>query len=214
MPTEVKGVTELRAALRKFAPDLNKELLAEFKTALQPVTNKAKSFVPSTAPGNLFGWDKNGKGKWKPNYNGRLRQWPRYDASLIKAGIKYKTSPSLVNRSGFKTLVRIQNKSSVGAILETAGRLNKDGQPHVGRRPGSNSYSHSNNPEAGAQFIRRAGKLYGEGQVGSERRYNLGRLIYRAWYEDNGKANAAVFRAIENADKKFQARTTKGAKSA
>jgi len=214
MPTEVKGVIELRAALRKFAPDLNKELLDEFKAALQPVTNKAKSFVPSTAPGNLFGWDKNGMGKWKPNYSGRLRQWPKYDASVIKAGIKYKTSPSLVNRNGFKTLIRIQNKSKAGAILETAGRLNKDGQPHIGRKPGPNSYSHSNNPEAGAHFIRRAGKLYGEGQVGGSRRYNLGRLIYRAWYEDQGRANAAVFKAIENADKKFQARTQRGAKSA
>lgn len=214
MPTEVRGVIELRAALRKFAPDLNKELLAEYKAALSPVTNKAKSFVPSNAPGNLFGWDKNAKGKWKLNPEGRARQWPQYDASVIKAGIKYKTSPSKVNAKGFKTLVRIQNKSSAGAIFETAGRLNKDGQPHIGRKPGSNSYSHSNNPEAGAQFIRRLGKLYGEGQVGGEKRYNLGRLILRAWYEDQGRANAAVFKAIENADKKFQARTTKGAKSA
>ena len=214
MPTEVRGVTELRAALRKFAPDLNKELLAEFKAALQPVTNKAKSFVPSTAPGNLFGWDKNAKGKWKLNPEGRARQWPRYDASVIKAGIKYKTGASKVNSKGFKTLVRIQNKSSVGAILETAGRKNRDGQPHIGRKPGANSYSHSNNPGAGEHFIRRAGKLYGEGRVGTETRYTLGRLIYRAWHEDQGRANAAVFRAIENADKKFQARTSKGAKSA
>jgi len=30
-----------------------------------------------------------------------------------------------------------------------------------------------------------------------------GRVIYRAWAEDQGKANAAVFQAIDNANKRF-----------
>ena len=30
-----------------------------------------------------------------------------------------------------------------------------------------------------------------------------GRVIYRAWAEDGGKANAAVFKAIDNANARF-----------
>ena len=36
------------------------------------------------------------------------------------------------------------------------------------------------------------GPLYGPDQA------SRGRMIYRAWYEDQGKAKAAVVRAIEN----------------
>jgi hypothetical protein len=74
----------------------------------------------------------------------------------------------------------IANASASGAIYETAGRKNPGGDPK----------SRSNNPGAGANFISRMGPLYGDGA-------SRGRMIFRAWSEDQGKAQAAVVRAIE-----------------
>jgi hypothetical protein len=79
-------------------------------------------------------------------------------------------------------LYYVANKSAAGAIYETAGRAN----------PGGSSASKSNNPGAGAHFISRMGPLYGD------QRQQRGRMIFRAWAEDQGKAQAAVIRAIEN----------------
>jgi len=55
----------------------------------------------------------------------------------------------------------------------------------------------SNNPGAGAHFISRMGPLYGDKQ--KER----GRMIFRAAYEDRGKAQDAVILAISTAIEKF-----------
>ena len=54
-------------------------------------------------------------------------------------------------------------------------------------------------------FIQAMGELK-QGNVESSTkkgRYMKGRLIYRAWAEDQGKANAAVFKAIDNANEVF-----------
>lgn len=51
--------------------------------------------------------------------------------------------------------------------------------------------SRSNNPGAGAHFINRMGPLYGDGA-------SRGRMIFRAWAENQGRAQAAVVKAIEN----------------
>jgi hypothetical protein len=103
------------------------------------------------------------------------------------AGIKYSQSPSRRNRSGFRALYFIYNASAGGSIYETAGRKNAGGDPA----------SKSNNPGAGAHFINRMGPLYGDKQ--KER----GRLIFRAAYEDRGKAQDAVILAISTAIYKF-----------
>ena len=219
MPTEVKGAVELRKALRAFTPDLAKETQKEIAGVLKPIVSKARGFIPSTAP--LSGWAKSTNGTWGN------RVWSSSDA---KRGVGYKTTPSKVNRSGFRSLARIVNASPSGSIYETAGRLNPQGRPQAplakvvalghsnyGKtiRSGSKSESLSNNPNAGKQFIdamnetSRIVNAYqrNEGQSGRASRKMKGRAIFRAWAEDQGKANAAVVRAIEKSRVEFEKRT-------
>jgi hypothetical protein len=219
MPTEVKGAVELRKALRAFTPDLAKETQKEIAGVLKPIVSKARGFIPSTAP--LSGWAKSTNGTWGN------RVWSSSDA---KRGVGYKTTPSKVNRSGFRSLARIVNASPSGSIYETAGRLNPQGRPQAplakvvalghsnyGKtiRSGSKSESMSNNPNAGQQFIdamNRTSPIVNayqrqEGQSGRASRKMKGRAIFRAWAEDQGKANAAVVKAIQKSKVEFEKRT-------
>jgi len=198
MPTEVVGVVELRKALNQYAPDLAKELAKELGAILKPIVAEAKGFVPMKSP--MSGWEKSETRK-----GGRF---PKYDAAEIKRGIMYKTSPSKPNRAGFVNTIRIQNKSMIGAIYETAGRKNGQGQEWVGPGAGgaSKGVSRSVNPYAGNQFISNLGNLYGSKRSGNDHRM-MGRLIFRAWAKTQGKANARVFKAIENTTDKFNRRT-------
>jgi hypothetical protein len=217
MPTEVKGAIALRKALKEFTPDLAKETQKEIAGILKPISSKAKGFIPSSAP--LSGWAKSNNGTWGN------RVW---SSSEAKRGIGYKTTPSKVNRSGFRSLASIYNASASGSIYETAGRLNPQGRPQAplakvvapgnanfGKtiRSGSKGESLSNNPNAGQQFIdamSRTSPIVNayqrqQGQAGRATRKMKGRAIFRAWAEDGGKTNAAVIKAIEKSKAKFDA---------
>lgn len=199
MPTEVVGALALRKALRDYAPDLATELRKEVAAALKPVVTRARGFVPNDSS-VMSGWQRRSFSESK---------FPMYDSNVIRKGISYKTSPSRANNRGFTSLAAIENKSALGAIVETAGRKNPEGQPWVG--PGKNvtqkRYSHSINPQAGAQFNKNLGPIYGQKKtsgIGDKR----GRLIYRAWEETNGKVIASYFKAVENVTAKFNKRTS------
>jgi hypothetical protein len=217
MPTEVKGAIALRKALKEFTPDLAKETQKEIAGILKPISSKAKGFIPSSAP--LSGWAKSNNGAWGN------RVW---SSSEAKRGIGYKTTPSKVNRSGFRSLASIYNASASGSIYETAGRLNPQGRPQAALakvvapghanfgktiRSGSKGESLSNNPNAGQQFIdamSRTSPIVNayqrqQGQAGRATRKMKGRAIFRAWAEDGGKTNAAVIKAIEKSKAKFDA---------
>ena len=220
MPASVKGGVELRKALKQFTPDLAKETQKELGAILKPITAKARGFIPSTAP--LSGWaDSNQNGAWGN------RVW---SSSAAKRGIGYKTTPSKVNRSGFRSLARIVNASAAGAIYETAGRKNPQGRPQAplvqvvaprhtnfGKtiRSGSKGQSMSNNPYAGQQFIdamNQTGQIVNayvrkEGAAGRASNKMKGRAIFRAWAEDQGKTQAAVIKAIEKSKVEFEKRT-------
>jgi hypothetical protein len=198
MPTEAKGVIELKKALRQYAPDLAKELNYELSRVLKPVVEQARGYVPNDAP--MRGW--------KPAIMSHGGKFPKYDASEIRRNIVYKSTPSMPNRAGFTNAIRIQNKSSVGAIYETAGRKNGQGQDWVGSSAGgaSKGVSRSVNPYAGNQFISNLGNLYGSSRKGDSRM--MGRLIFRAWANTQGKAQASVFKALETTTAKFNSRTS------
>ena len=220
MPASVKGGVELRKALKQFTPDLAKETQKELGAILKPITAKARGFIPSTAP--LSGWaDSNQNGAWGN------RVW---SSSAAKRGIGYKTTPSKVNRSGFRSLARIVNASAAGAIYETAGRKNPQGRPQAplvqvvaprhtnfGKtiRSGSKGQSMSNNPYAGQQFIDAMNQtsqivnayVRKEGAAGRASNKMKGRAIFRAWAEDQGKTQAAVIKAIEKSKVEFEKRT-------
>jgi len=197
MPTELQGALELRKALKKFEPTLAKETQKEMAGLLRSVTNKAKGFVPSEAP--LSGWAST-EGIWGTR---------SFDAADIKRGITYSAAPSKPNKRGFRSLATIYNKSAAGAIYETAGRKNPNGQPSQASTRGvfssyvdtSNQVNKSANPNAGKQFIDSMGQIYkvkrAQGQGGRVSRKMNGRLIFRAWGEDQGKTNALIIKAIE-----------------
>ena len=112
MPASVKGAVELRKALRKFSPDLAKELPKDVAAALKPITKAARGYLPDD--GNVLSG-------WLPRENSQAK-FPTYSARLVKSGIGYKTTPSKPNRRGFRSLARVFNKTAAGAIYETMGR--------------------------------------------------------------------------------------------
>jgi hypothetical protein len=162
MATKLQGATALRKALKDFTPTLAKETTKEIAAAVKPIATKARGYMPSNqeAPS---GWLKrpNARGRWAARY---------YDASEVRRGISYRTTPTKPNNKGFRALASVSNRSAAGAIYETAGR--KSGV--VG------NFS----PKLG-------GRLVGEGQKAT------GRGIFRAAKEDEGKATAGVIKAIE-----------------
>lgn len=196
MPVELKGVLTTVKAMRKFDPDLLKEMNKEIRDVMVPLRNKARGYAPSPQPDNLYAWAEGSVGKKitkrnsafrQFNVEGRVRLFPLYDHKTVVSGIKYSQAPSRRNRNGFRALYYIYNASAAGAIYETAGRKN----------PGGDPASKSNNPGAGAHFINRMGPLYGNKQK------ELGRMIFRAAYEDRGKAQDAVILAINKAIEQF-----------
>ena len=200
MATALGNATEVRKALLNYAPDLQKELTKEWATILKPVVAQARSFVPD-APMRNWSDTKSKKITAKTSMFSTSR-FPAYFSNEIKRGIVYQTTPSKPTRNGYVNLVRIKNKSAAGAIYETAGRKNGQGQPWVGPKGGgaSKGQSHSNFRFAGNQFISNLGQLYGS-------KKNVGRLIYRAWANTQGRANAAVIHALENTTERFNRRT-------
>ena len=183
MPVELKGVKETIKALRKFDPELLKEMNKEIRAVMVPLRDKARGYAPSPQPDNLYGWSKNAtKPRVQPQFNttGRVRLFPLYDHAEVVKGIYYSQAPSKRNKNGWRALYFVANRSAAGSIYETAGRKNSGGDPN----------SKSNNPGAGAHFVSRMGPLYGDNQA------ERGRMIFRAWSEDRGKAQDAVIFAI------------------
>jgi len=191
MPIEVKGVKQTIKAIRKVDPELLKEMNKQIKAIMLPIRDKARGYAPSPQPDNLYAWNENSEGKTITaknsafrNFNteGRVRLFPLYDYATVKKGIFYAQPAGEKNKNGWRALYYVGNKSAAGAIYETAGRAGNSSR---------NGYR-SNNPEAGNHFVSRMGPLYGS------KREERGRMIFRAWAEDEGKAQAAVIKAIEN----------------
>ena len=159
MPVELKGADKLRKALREFEPDLAKATTKQMAAALKPITNKARGFLPSNSE-MLSGWTSASVSADTIKY----REFPKYDQTEAKRGVKYSTRPSKPNKRGFVSLARIVNTSAGGAIYETAGRKNPNGQPTftatkftpASYRETGKNYNKSLNPNAGKQFIARA----------------------------------------------------------
>jgi hypothetical protein len=188
----MRGNVDLRKALRRFAPDLEKQLRKDLANAMKPVVAKARGFAPADAP--MSGWAARSFGEGK---------FPTYSASTIKSGITFTSIPGKVNPYGFSSMAKINNKSAAGAIYETAGRNGP--QPWVGPKAGGSSkgVSRSINPEAGAQFIENLPAL----TMSSKGR---GRLIFKAWAQDQGKAQGAALTAIDKVTKTFNAKISAG----
>ena len=109
--------------------------------------------------------------------------FPTFNPSVVKSGIGYETSPSKANSRGFRSLARVFNKSRAGSIYEIMGRKSPDSRLVVN------------------QDAKYSAKMVGKKNM-------EGRALYRAYDQNNGKATAAVIRAIESASQKLNDRAT------
>lgn len=206
MPVELDNAVALSKALKNYAPDLAKETQKEIAGHLRKVVNQARGFVPAQSP--LSGWG-NQTGIW---------EYRAFNAGIMKRGIGYSTMPTKPNKRGFRSLATIFNKSAAGAIYETAGRKNPQGMPPAQRvkkyRNGQfiqewqldKTVNKSANPNAGRQFINALPPLVDSQQsnsAGRRTRKTKGRLMFRAWAQDQGRTTAAVVKAIQNANMTF-----------
>jgi hypothetical protein len=173
MPVSVKGAVELRKALRKFTPDLAKETQKQIRLAIKPISQSAKGYVPDR--GDILSG-------WLPRQMSE-GSFPTFNPSEVKSGIGFKTTPSKVNRRGFRSLAQVFNKSRAGSIYERMGKLSPDSK-FVTNQDG--------------KF---RAPLKGNGRM-------EGRLLYRAYEENNGKARNGVLKAISTAATKLNQRAT------
>jgi hypothetical protein len=109
--------------------------------------------------------------------------FPAFNPSTVKSGIGYKTSPSKANSRGFRSLARVFNKTRAGAIYEIMGRNTPNSRLVVNQ---DNKY---------------AAKMKGD-------RAMQGRVLYRAYEENNGKARDAVLKAITASATKLNQRAS------
>ena len=205
MPVNVTGVQATLKQMRKFDPDLAKQMNMQIKTAMMPILEKAQGYAPANSD-MLSGWTK--ADAFGPQSR-KYRAFPKYDQAEVVKGIIYRQG---ANNTGevagakfkrrFQVTHYIANTSAGGAIYETSGRLKSASKP-----------SRSLSPNARAQFLEPLGPLYGT-QGTRDPRFGStdqrGRLIYRAWDEDNGRAAQAVNLALNIAVGQFNARMAVG----
>ena len=229
MPVEVKGVVELLKASKEFAPDLLKQYQSEVGHALSTVVSKARGYIPANAA-LLSGWSKpsssesanyrpfpkydSGEAKRKIGYKTTPTRANRAGWSYLARIVNASAAGAIYETSGRKNPQGRPPFQRTKMVYRTSGANYKQGAFDInyyeGQAIGSKKYSNSNNPNAGKQFIdslNNTGKLVNarpKGLVGNPGRKFTGRAIYRAWAEDEGKANAAVLKAIETAATNFE----------
>jgi hypothetical protein len=177
MPVSVKGAISLRKALREFSPDLARALPKEMAAALKPVVRAARGYMPNESQ-IISNWSVKGKEITAQSSAFSTAKFPKYVASVVKANVGYKTSPSKPNSRGFRSLAQLSNKTRAGSIYETAGRKTPD-----------------------STFVKNISKKYQNDLQGKGAME--GRALYRAYDEDRGKAQDGVLRAIENSKNKL-----------
>lgn len=189
MPAKIEGLINFRKALRQIAPDLAHQMDNDVKKILYPIVKDARDLVPTQVPG-LSQWMSAKKDT--SSRVGAARKFPLYNSRQVKSGIVSSAVVGKPNGNGFSAVYTIRNNSAAGAIMETSGRKNASGQPWVGRKNlGDRNSSHSRNPGAGLHFINSMpGKMVGNGKM-------RGRLIYRAWYENDRNTIAQINISIE-----------------
>jgi len=169
--------------MQKFAPGLYKDMNKQISNAMVPIRDKARGYVKDDGF-MLSGWTK----PFASSQTAKYRAFPRYDSSQMRKGIVYRQGASASNSKGFKSIYYLANNSAPGAIFETSGRLTS-----------STRKNESLNPNSRAQFLARIEA--NSTMLGKDKK--RGRLLYRAWDEDNGKAYAAVLGALGDATAKF-----------
>jgi hypothetical protein len=186
MPPKLKGVeitgyNETVALLKKFDKDSLKIMNKEIYQVLKVTQMDARSQVPNTPPSGLSNWGKTSGGAWA----GR-----EYSPNGVRMGIKTKIDRQRTKGMWTSKTAFITQSDPAGAIYETAGRKNPYGQPTASRlynkqRSTLKGYSQSNNPFAGADFIKSISKQSGLIVRGKQGRIVTKTVDDRAPYIEN-----------------------------
>lgn len=197
----IQGLSETVGALERFAPDLKRSLDKEIKGVLSTVVSEARDYLPFDV--RPSGWQRAnvGGGLIGPLAQGEKRgpSFPVYDGGKAKAGIKSVAPTTKKNSSGFKNAYGVIQRDAAGAIFETAGRGSKASRART-------RASRSTNPNASQQFIETVEKYYGVIPTAKHEGNDKGRALIKAVDNNKKNAQAGIFRAIESAEKKAQAR--------
>jgi hypothetical protein len=194
VPVNIAGYAETLKAMKTFDEDLYKGMDKQIKGVMIPIRDKARNYAPSNGE-LLRNWTT--ALAFGPQST-KFRPFPKYDQAETKRGIVYRPGNNRRNKgTAFNVSHYVANRSAGGAIYETSGR--KSG-------PDGNQFTESLNPRAGQQFM---AQFAGDSLVGKNRPLQ-GRLIYRAWSEDEGRVYRSVNLAIEIAVKTFNATNTAG----
>lgn len=185
MPYAIEGLEETLRALRKFSPELYKEMNAEIKPELKAISTKAKDkFLPKIAGLSNFGVYQTKSGK--PS----VRKFPIYSVEDARRGITFSIGKIKKNPYGWTNRYLIWNKNAAGVVIEWAGRVHTEG------RIGNKASQHF------IQNVRSQGQMK---QVGRK----SGRVIFAAVEENQGKAKRAIEQAVEKAVIRFNAGSIK-----
>ena len=216
MPVVVAGVKDVLNGLSFIDEDLRVRISTAIDPLMREVAEKAKGFVPSNEQ-VLSGWS-------KPLSSAIERPFPKYDGSVVKAGIGYNPGKNKILQNGWQVSQYVYNVSRAGSIYETAGRLNPQGRaPFTFKHEGSGTYVRksarskaldfydSNNPFASQQFIGALEPVTKPKRVpgvrGASGRKMQGRLIFKAWAQDNMKVYEAILKAIDKTAVEFTRKT-------
>jgi hypothetical protein len=115
MPTELKGASALRKALKQFSPDLDKDTRDEMVGFLKPLVRKAKGYLPSN--------DQMPSGFVK--HEVKTAKFPMYDSSEARRGVGYKLTSTKPNAQGWSSTVSVHSKRAAAVIYDWAGRKSK-----------------------------------------------------------------------------------------
>ena len=187
---DLGGLRATQLALKKYAPDLRRNLYRDISVAMKPIIRDARGFVPDQPP--LRGWGIEGK----QSRTSRQRPFPFYDAAEIRRGFKLmRAGTKRSGRNGWRVEAGIRNTTAAGVIYEVAGTKNPDGDPK----------SQSNNRNAGKAFIDAIVNQSGM-------RTPLHRLGVRAVVANRKEVNKQIDQAIAQANAAFLARDRKGSR--
>lgn len=109
--------------MKRFAPDLLKEMNKEIGYVLKPIAEKAKGFVPAQP---LSGWNFGGDGARYPGTSPQAQAkggsgLPYWNDSLARSGIRVKKGGRRERGSFTKDSWSVLNSSKAGAALEFIG---------------------------------------------------------------------------------------------
>lgn len=197
----IAGLSESISALERFAPDLKRSLDREIKGVLLKVVSDARDYLPFDVTPS--GWKRANVGGSLigPLAEGEKRgpMFPVYDGAKAKLGIKSLAPTSKKMQSGFRNSYGVVQRDAAGAIFETAGRGSKASRART-------RASRSTNPNASQQFIGVIENRYGQLPTAQHAGNDKGRALIKSVDNNKKTAQAGIFRAIESAERKAQAR--------